>query len=250
MAVAPGANRYDTIGVTYSAVRREEPRWRAALERAVGTGPVVNVGAGTGNYEPRGSTVVAVEPSEVMLAQRPAGAAPAIRAMAESLPFADHSFDVALAVLTVHHWRDPTVGLRELARVAPRQVVVTWDPDVSRRFWLHRDYLPELCAHEATLSSLHDVVTTLRDCDVAVLDVPRGCADGFLGAHFDEPGWYLDPGVRLAMSGLALLDPAAVDRALHALRTDVDDGTWATRNAELTQRETFDAGFRLVVAGS
>lgn len=208
------------------------------------------MGAGTGNYEPQGRTVVAVEPSEVMLAQRPSAAAPAIQAMAESLPFGDGAFDVALAILTVHHWRDPTAGLVELARVARRQVVVTWDPDVSRRFWLHRDYLPELCALEATLSSLHDVVTTLPGCDVAVLDVPSDCADGFLGAHWDEPGWYLDPGVRLAMSGLALLDPTVVDRALRSLRADVDDGTWATRNAELAQCETFDAGFRLVVAGS
>jgi SAM-dependent methyltransferase len=209
---------------------------------------VLNVGAGTGNYEPAGR-VVALEPSEVMLAQRAAGSSPAVRGVAESLPFTTGAFDVALAILTVHHWREPRAGLAELARVARRQVVVTWDPAASGGFWLHRDYLPELGAHEARLSSLGDVLDVLDVREVVALDVPRDCADGFLGAHWDEPEWYLVDDVRTAMSGLALLEPSVVDRALRALRADLDDGTWAARNADLAARLTFDAGFRLVTAG-
>jgi SAM-dependent methyltransferase len=249
--VEAGAARYDTIGVNYSSNRREEPGWRDAIARALSTAKsVLNVGAGSGNYEPTGPGVVAVEPSETMLAQRRDGAAPAVQGLAESLPFGERSFDAALAVLTVHHWRDPVAGLGELARVARRQVVVTWDPTASGAFWLHRDYLPELRQHEARLSSLADVLAVLNVLDVTALDVPRGCADGFLGAHWEEPTWYLDEDVRAAMSGLALLDQSVVERALAQLRADLDDGTWARRNAGLAKLESLDAGFRLVTAGA
>jgi ubiquinone/menaquinone biosynthesis C-methylase UbiE len=84
----------------------------ARIDAALGDAQtVVNVGAGTGSYEPAGREVVAVEPSAEMIARRPAGAAPAIQASAEELPFEDDSFDAAMAVLTVHHWDDLDAGL-------------------------------------------------------------------------------------------------------------------------------------------
>jgi ubiquinone/menaquinone biosynthesis C-methylase UbiE len=52
------------------------------------------------------------------------------QAAAEQLPFADDSFDAALAQLVVHFMRDPVAGLRELARVTrPGGVVAAsvWD---------------------------------------------------------------------------------------------------------------------------
>jgi SAM-dependent methyltransferase len=210
---------------------------------------VINVGAGTGNYEPRDATVLAVEPSATMLAQRSAGAAPAVRGVAEALPVADGTFDAALAILTVHHWSDPRQGLRELARVAHRQVVVTWDPEASSRHWLHRDYLPELLAHEASLSSLDDVVDVLAVRDVVVMEVPRVCADGFMSAQWASPADYLDPAVRAGMSGLSLLDQDVVNGAIARLARDLVDGTWERRNAELAGLASLDTGFRLVVAG-
>jgi SAM-dependent methyltransferase len=211
---------------------------------------VINVGAGTGNYEPRDATVLAVEPSATMLAQRAAGAAPAVRGVAEALPVADGTFDAALAILTIHHWNDPCQGLRELARVARRQVVVTWDPEASSRHWLHRDYLPELLAHEASLSSLHDVLDVLDARDVVVMEVPRDCADGFLSAQWASPADYLDPSVRAGMSGLSLLDQDVVNDAMARLARDLSDGTWERRNAELAELASLDTGFRLVVAGN
>jgi len=87
----------------------------------------LNVGGGTGSYEPPGRDVTAVEPSALMRAQRPAGAAPCVAAFAERLPFEDQSFDAAMAFSTVHHWQDPIAGLRELRRVARRAVVFTHD---------------------------------------------------------------------------------------------------------------------------
>ena len=82
-----------------------------------------------------------------MRSQRPAGAAPCVAADAESLPFEDQSFDAAMAFATVHHWQDPIAGLREMRRVARRVVVFTHDTSDTgwrRRFWLTRDYLPEV----------------------------------------------------------------------------------------------------------
>jgi SAM-dependent methyltransferase len=111
---------------------------------------VVNVGAGTGSYEPDGVLLLAVEPSSTMIAQQPAGAAPAVRATAERLPLRDGAVDVGLAVLTVHHWTDPAAGLAELVRVSRRQVVLTWDAaGMARSCWLLADYLPEIGRHRA-----------------------------------------------------------------------------------------------------
>src|SRR6478752_9249443 len=99
---------YDTIGATYTVTRRTEPRIAAQVWAALGDArTILNVGAGTGSYEPPDRGVTAVEPSAVMRGQRPSGAAPCVAAAAESLPFEDRSFDVAMAVSTVHHWRDP-----------------------------------------------------------------------------------------------------------------------------------------------
>lgn len=248
---APDPARYDAIGVDYARRRREEPTWARAILAALGdASTVVNVGAGTGNYEPPGRTVVAVEPSATMLGQRPEGRPSAIRAVAESLPFANDAFEAALAVLTVHHWVDPHAGLTELARVAPRQVLVSWDREQTLAFWLCRDYLPELEAHVAAQSAVDDLPSVLDVRDVRPLLVPRESADGSLGSSWAHPEAYLDPVVRASMSGLALLDQGAVDHAIGRLARDLDDGTWHQRNAALLERDTYDAGFRLVVAGA
>ena len=108
---------------------------------------VVNVGAGSGSYEPVDKRVVAFEPSATMIRQRPRGGAPAVQATAEMLPFEADSFDCGLAVLTVHHWADPLAGLRELRSVARNRVVVlTWDQNLCERFWLVAEYLPALAS--------------------------------------------------------------------------------------------------------
>src|SRR5215813_3046066 len=142
------AQLYDTIGAAYTVTRRTEPRIAARIWAALGDArTIVNVGAGTGSYEPTGRDVTAVEPSVLMRAQRPAGAAPCVAAVAESLPFEDQSFDAATAFSTVHHWQDPIAGLREMRRVARHVVVFTFDASDTgwcRRFWLTRDYLPEV----------------------------------------------------------------------------------------------------------
>lgn len=249
---AAAGTAYERIGAGYAGPRREEPAWVRAIESALaGAVAVVNVGAGAGSYEPRERRVVAVEPSAVMLAQRPEGSAPAVQALAEALPFADGSFDAALAVLTVHHWTDPQAGIAELRRVAPRQVVVTWDPlVVAESFWFTRDYLPEALERERGLPTVDAVAAMLGPTSaVSVLEVPHDCRDGFFAAYWRRPGAYLDPQVRAAISACALTDADAVARAVEQLRRDLEDGAWRERYADLLDLVSIDVGYRLVRAG-
>ncbi|MGH7393507.1 MAG: class I SAM-dependent methyltransferase [Candidatus Rokuibacteriota bacterium] len=239
---------YDRIGGGYESHRRPDPRIAAAIRRALSAArTVVNVGAGAGSYEPADRLVVAVEPSRVMIAQRPAGAASAVQASATHLPFADGGFDAALAVLTVHHWPDRALGLSEMARVArQRVVIVTWDPETSG-FWLVEDYFPEIVAIDRpNFPTIEDLRTALGAIEVEPLPVPHDCTDGFLGAYWRRPEAYLDPGVRSAISTFARMPD--VEPGLTRLRRDLDDGTWARRHGPLLRRFELDLGYRLVVA--
>jgi SAM-dependent methyltransferase len=239
---------YDKIGIDYRSYRRPDPRLASAILRALGEAhTVVNVGAGTGSYEPTDRSIVAVEPSLAMIRQRPAGSAPVVQASAMHLPFRDATFAAALAVLTVHHWPDRARGLAELARVARhRLVIVTCDPATSG-FWLVEDYFPEIGAIDRRiLPSIEELRGVLGDLDVRPLPVPHDCTDGFLGAYWRRPHAYLDEGVRSAMSTFSKL--SHVDSGLARLRRDLEDGTWARRYAYLLLQSELDLGYRLVMA--
>jgi SAM-dependent methyltransferase len=241
---------YDTIGQGYVAHRQPDPRWEAVITEQLAEGRVVvNVGAGTGNYEPVDRAVVAIEPSTVMVGQRAAGAAPAVRANSSALPLPSGAADVALAILTVHHWHDWATGLAELCRVAPRRVVLAIDFTLHARFWFLDEYVPEVAETTARLGPGSDVVAETIGADVSIpLLVPRDMQDGVLGAHWCRPEAYLDPAVRANCSGLALADPAVVARGVAALSADLASGVWARRHADLAELEAIDLGYRLVVA--
>lgn len=241
---------YDTIGRGYVAHRRAEPTWDAEVARQLtGCARVVNVGAGTGSYEPDGCALVAIEPSTVMIGQRPAGAAPVVRASSAALPVPDGWADAALALLTVHHWDDWAAGLAELCRVAPKRVVLAIDFERHADFWLLTEYLPEVRAHTRACRPGADVVAeAIGATTVQVLEVPRTMRDGVLGAYWCRPEAYLDPAVRANCSGIALADPAAVARGTAALEADLASGAWHRRHADLATRESVDLGYRLLVA--
>jgi len=247
--VADPAPVYDGIGRVYARHRRPDPRIAAQIERALGGArTVVDVGAGTGSYEPDDRLVVAVEPSPVMAGQRAAGAAPVVRAVAERLPFADGAFDAAMAVLTIHHWSDATAGLGEMARVARRLAVLTFDPAVHSTFWMFTDYLPEVMGLAISRVIDPETVAEVIGADrIEPVPVPFDCIDGFNVAFWQRPEAYLDPEVRACMSGLALLDTDMVAERMERLRTDIADGTWDARHGHLRRVDTFEGGFRLVI---
>jgi len=239
---------YDRIGSGYAGYRRPDPRIAAAIGRALGTAEtVVNVGAGTGSYEPVDRRVTAVEPSQTMLAQRRSGAAPAVRARASALPFADASFYAALAILTIHHWDERARSFAELARVARERVVIlTWDPD-AWAFWLTDDYFPEIAALDRertpTLSELERAFGPLQ---VEHVGIPHDCSDGFLAAYWRRPEAYLDAAVRSPISSFRHIpDPV---EGLRRLEADLRSGEWERRHGHVRGLAELDPGYRLVTA--
>ena len=245
-----GAQLYDTIGATYTVTRRTEPRIAARVWAALGDArTVLNVGAGTGSYEPGDRHVVAVEPSALMRAQRHPDAAPCLPGSAENLPFDDQSFDAAMAFSTIHHWQDPIAGLREMRRVARRVVVFTFDTSDAGQFWLTRDDLPEFAALRAcrVLASLGGLARAIG-ARVEPVPVPWDCADGFYEAYWRRPEAYLDENVRRGVSVWATVGPAAEQRAVRSLRADLASGRWADRNRELLDLDAADLGARLLIA--
>ena len=141
---------YARYGIGYAGHRRTDPRIARLIRSALGPlGTVLNVGAGAGSYEPADRPVIAVEPAEAMVAQRPQGSAPVIRAVAGALPLADAAVATSMATVTIHQWPDPLAGLGELRRVTVGPVVVlTFDPGALDRLWL-AEYSPELYAAES-----------------------------------------------------------------------------------------------------
>ena len=245
------AHLYDSIGATYTVTRRTEPRIAARVWAALGDArTVLNVGAGTGSYEPSDRHVLAVEPSALMRSQRPTDAAPCLVGSAENLPFDDQSFDAAMAFSTVHHWQDPIAGLREMRRVARRVVVFTHDTTETgwlHRFWLTRDYVPEVADLLVGRPSLAQLARAIEARIEPVL-IPWDCADGFFEAYWRRPEAYLDDNVRRGVSVWAKVGPEVEHRAVSGLRHDLASGRWAERNRELVDLDEAELGLRLLIA--
>ena len=241
---------YQRIGNRYAAARLPDPRIQQLIVTALEDAQsVVNVGAGSGNYEPTDRRVVAVEPSLAMIAQRKPGAAPAVRAVAEALPFGDQTFDAALAILTLHHWIDLAGGLTELRRVASRQVILLFEPSVIRQFWLVR-YFPECLSlpSEIHAPTIEDLKMHLDVQTIVPVLVPADCIDGFAGAYWCRPESYLEPSVRAGISSLAQLPPEVAEFGAHRLRQDLVSGEWDARYGYLRKLSQLDLGYRLLTS--
>jgi SAM-dependent methyltransferase len=248
---------YDRIGRTYAATRVPDPRLAAAIRAAIGDDArtLVNVGAGTGAYEPTDLEVIAVEPSPTMTAQRtPRTNVTVVDATAERLPLGDDSVDVALTVFSDHHWPDRAAGLREMARVAAKRVVlVNSEPDAADAFWLTREYLPAFhdlipAPYRETAGLWRRELAQLLGTDAVTftpLPVPHDCTDGFYAAYWRRPDAYLDPVVR---DNISIFHRLAHDDAIARLAEDLETGAWRERHEQLLQQDALDVGLRIVVA--
>jgi SAM-dependent methyltransferase len=217
---------------------------RAALGDATS---VVNIGAGLGSYEPTDLPVIPVEPSPLMIRQRPPSLPQALRGVAEALPLPDKSVDAALAVLTAHHWADRPAAFAEIRRVARRRAVFfTHDPDATFG-WLD-DYFHGLAGDR--ISRYPELVEfeVLGRVTIEPVLVPADCTDGFTAAYWRRPNAYLDEGIRANMSTFALLDGRVVAHGVARLARDLADGSWHGRYASLLTLPELDVGYRLVVA--
>lgn len=239
---------YEQIGHGYAEARRPDDRVQAQITDALGdAAKVLNVGAGTGNYEPLDRSVIAVEPSPTMLAQR-TNSNPTIRGFAESLPFLSNAFDVALALFTIHHWSSAETGLAELARVSLRQVMLIYDTKVTMEFWL-LDYFPEVrtAPWEVNAPTPEWLGQHLQIAEIRQLMVPVDCTDGFSGAYWGRPEHYLRPEVQAGMSMLARLDADVLRSGTRRLADELDSGLWDAKYGHLRTQKSLDLGYRLVL---
>jgi SAM-dependent methyltransferase len=236
---------YDRIGQGYAQARRPDPRIQAAIEAGLGDAvSVLNVGAGTGGYEPADREVTAVEPSAEMIAQRAADAAPVVQASAEAVPFDDDSFDAAMALQTVHHWPDMEAGLAEMRRVARGPVVIlTNSRGRGDGLWLD-DYFPGVPAG----GRAERVAEFFGDATITPVPVHRDCTDLFFFALWARPELFLDDEVVQSMWIWNVMDPTARDAGRARLAADLADGTWEQQHGALREADAIDIGLRLVVA--
>lgn len=245
-----GTTSYDAIGEGYAKHRQSDPRIAARIEAALGdAATVLNVGAGTGSYEPPDRLVIAVEPPATMIRQRRRDAAPVVRGVGERLPFPSDSFDAAMALMTIHHWADWRRGLSELCRVAPRRVVWTFHPAFNERFWLMRDYFPASMRTPAVtdVPLVAEVADAIGATRVESVMVPADCTDLFGWASWRYPERYLDDDVCRATSVLAQLSGADLRAGQERLAEDLRTGRWHSRYRYLLDLDAVDAGFRLVI---
>jgi SAM-dependent methyltransferase len=250
-----GYELYNRIGSGYSRTRRPDRRLEQAIWAALGdAATVLNVGAGAGAYEPTDREVTALEPSEVMIAQRPPGAAPVVQGRAEALPFGDDAFDAVMAVLSDHHWSDRQRGLRELRRVAHERVVLfNANPAEADLFWMTTEYLPEFLGliparYRRPGAWENDLRATLGPLDLTPVPVPHDCTDGFYGAHWRRPEAFLDAGVRGSISVFSQLSSGPVDRAIDSLGADLETGRWHERHRELLKMDELHLGYYVITA--
>jgi SAM-dependent methyltransferase len=242
---------YDRLGRGYSRVRRPVPRIAAQIDAALGDArTVLNVGAGTGSYEPTGRVVTAVEPSVEMIGQRPSGSAPAVQASAEDLPFPDDSFDAAMAVLTAHHWADLDAGLAEMRRVSrERIVIVAFDPEALADLWIARDYFPEMLSlKRRSGASSGELMARLPGSTSAPIPVPRDCTDLFFAALWARPEMLFDEEVVQPMWVWQSISEEARRSGRERLGVDLESGAWERRFGHLRALRALDVGLRLVSA--
>lgn len=246
-----GDANYGSIGGQYSNYRQPEPAISARIEAVLGdAGRVLNVGAGAGSYEPVDRDVTAVEPSASMRAQRPAHLSPAVDAVAENLPFADGSFDAAMATFTVHQWADLGAGLAEMRRVTRGPVaILTCDPERVRDFWLN-DYAPQVLATEARryppMAALQQGLGT--PIEKQAVPIPLNCRDGFNEAYYGRPEMLLEDGARLSCSAWSFVPEPVARASVTALRDDLADGRWDARHGHLRTQAEFVGSLYLVVS--
>ncbi|MEM7186082.1 MAG: class I SAM-dependent methyltransferase [Bacteroidota bacterium] len=240
--------KYDHIGIDYAQQRKSDPRIAAQIHRHLrGAERILNIGAGTGSYEPLEANLVALEPSQAMIDQRPKGAYPVVKGTAEVLPFANNSFSHALTILSMHHWQQRELAFHEINRVVAQGfVAVTWNPE-SAPFWLTRDYFPEIIEWDRKIfPSLAEFDRYFDQVSVEPLLIPEDCIDGFLAAYWKRPAAYLEPSIRRSISSFSKLEN--IDQGLDRLAADIQSRKWHETNQHLLSQTVLDAGYVIVSA--
>jgi ubiquinone/menaquinone biosynthesis C-methylase UbiE len=256
--------KYDTIGKTYSATRRAEPRIVEQIYRFLDLSPgseLVDIGAGTGNYSlelaKTGYKVTAVEPSLTMIQQAKSHRnLDWIMASAEQLPFEAYKFDGAVCTLAVHHFSDVESSFREMVRVVRRDgsiVIFISDPRLTdEKCWL-TDYFDPILKHSyqvyPKLADLMDTLERVSEHSVYVKPffLPVDMSDRFFMTGWRHPEWYLDPVFRQGVSPLASAPKDVVEKCVSRLASDLETGAWEQQYGDMLKLTTCDGGYRFLV---
>jgi SAM-dependent methyltransferase len=239
---------YDDIGINYSVTRCTDPKIAKQLYSELqGAARIVNIGAGTGSYEPENVELIAVEPSSEMISQRKTGSYRVEKAFAEKLPFENGSFTHAMTVLSMHHWENRPLAFSEINRVATEKfVAITWDPE-SESFWLTRDYFPEIYEMDKCIfPELEELKDHFDEVQITPLNIPADCKDGLLAAFWKRPEAYLSSKVRQSTSPFSKI--RNLSEGLHKLEDDLASGVWAKNNHAILSSSSIDVGYRVISA--
>ena len=239
---------YDDIGVNYSVTRCTDPKIAGQLySKLQGATRIVNIGAGTGSYEPENIELVAVEPSSKMISQRKNNYHRVEKAFAEKLPFENDSFSHAMTVNSMHHWENRALAFAEINRVATEKfVAISWDPE-SDPFWLTRDYFPEIYEMDKCIfPDMKELNEHFADVVITPLKIPADCKDGLLAAFWKRPEAYLSEKVRQSTSPFSKIKYLA--EGLKKLEDDIVSGAWARKNHTILSSTSLDVGYRLISA--
>ena len=245
---------YDQLGQSYSGYRKTDPRIAQYVYDALADAKtILNVGAGSGSYEPADKYVVAIEPSVTMRKQRiDNGRIPAINAKADNMPFDDKSFDASMAMVTIHHWPDIDKGLKEMRRITRNQVIVmSFDPDSLDNFW-NANYFPELIEVEkARYPSIESIDKSLGgNCEIIPIPIPLDCLDGFQEAFYGRPEAFLEKEVRMSQSAWGFLPEGLEEKLVQALKNDLESGEWDKKYGHFRTQATFTCALRLIISKS
>ena len=240
---------YNFVGKNYSKLRKADPIInKYIVDALLNIDSIINVGAGTGSYEPKDKKITAIEPSSIMRNQRDINSnAEVFNAVAENLPFNSNSFDAAMAILSIHHWNDWKKGLQEMIRVSRyKLVLLTWI-DIHIDFWLY-DYFPKIRNLDINLfPSLEDLSNSLGNFEIITVPIPSTCQDGFLCAYWLRPDCYLNPSIRSAISTFSRMEERDLNSGLIKLSNDLRSGAWYEKYKHLLNLKEFDFGYRLIV---
>lgn len=237
---------YNSLAIRYRYYRKPDPRIAERIHfHLQGAQRILNVGAGMGSYEPENCKIVAIEPSHEMISKRKNSKATLIEGFAENLPFKDNQFDCSMAILTLHHWSNVVLGLKEMKRVTKDKIVILTWIGYENNFWLI-DYIPEIQKIDDNLfPTLEDLQEILGDISIETVEIPYDCTDGFMCAYWGRPEMYLDPNARKAISTFSRI--SELQDGLNNLHDDIKSGTWSKKYGHLLLKDSLDLGYRLVV---
>lgn len=231
MTDRPNPNlNFDTRAAEYARHRKVQPGVVTALVASGLFGPqthVLDVGCGTGNYaaalaEASDCRVSGIDPSARML-ERAHGAAAwdsLVQGNAETLPFADNSFDVVLSTDVIHHIGDRDAYFREAARVLRPEghiVTVTDSHDNIRKRRPLSSHFPETIRIEQ--QRYPPVALLLTEMAQAGFADPR-LAQVDHAYELDNAQAYRDR----AFSSLLLIEEEAFRRGIARLESDLARG--------------------------